>query len=108
MFLSKRLPALLPIPAIPYTYPTHTSRPLTSDFSIPNPTLQVTYESGCAPWICANYAQLPKKPEVDTLKKIVFIGRVSSMRKAIGCSARLPTRSRMSNPRRVYSTRMEG
>ena len=34
----------------------------------------MTYESGCAPWICANYAQLPKKPEVDTLKKIVFIG----------------------------------
>ena len=69
---------ILPIPAIPYAYPTHISKPLTSNFSIPNPTLQVTYESGCAPWICANYAQLPKQPEPDVLKKIVFIGEFDS------------------------------
>ena len=35
---------------------------------------QVTHESGCAPWICANYDDMPPKPEPASLKKIAFIG----------------------------------
>ena len=34
---------------------------------------QVTYARGCTLWITCNPAQLPPKPEEDTLKKIAFL-----------------------------------
>ena len=34
---------------------------------------QATYARGCALWITCNPAQLPPKPEEDTLKKIAFL-----------------------------------
>ena len=58
----------------------------------PNTAQQQTYEDGCAPMITCNYAQLPSKPEADTLKKIAMIGETDAQgRRLLGSFVADPT-----------------